>query len=175
MGLLWIYLDIYIQISVIVLKTHWRAQVSYVLSPCKRGTAAPRASTRSFLLPRTTPGSPRPQGLSTTPQCTEAPCCTDAPTVMVTCHFPPLIVSPGEATAPEGKGRALPEESGWLHNYRPSTSLLFSSSPCTPHHMTTKDYQCLDQQSASQLLVWKWSGESQWSCTLSSRKIKPMW
>lgn len=112
MGLLWIYLDIYIQISVIVLKTHWRAQVSYVLSPCKRGTAAPRASTRSFLLPRTTPGSPRPQGLSTTPQCTEAPCCTDAPTVMVTCHFPPLIVSPGEATAPEGKGRALPEESG---------------------------------------------------------------
>ena len=156
----------------IVLKTHWRGQVSYVMSPWKRGPAAPRATS---CLPAPYPAPQGPEDCPPHPQCTEAPCCTDAPTVMVTCHFPPLIVSPGEATAPEGKGRALPEESGWLHNCRPSTSLLFSSSPCTPHHMTTEDYQCLDQQSASQLLVWKWTGESQWSCILSSRKIKPMW
>ena len=40
--------------------------MSYVRSPCKRGTAAPRALMRSFLLPRTTSGSPRPQRLSAT-------------------------------------------------------------------------------------------------------------
>ena len=50
----------------IVLKIHWRCQVSYVMSPCKRGAAAPRALMRSFLLPRTTSGSPRPQRQSAT-------------------------------------------------------------------------------------------------------------
>lgn len=76
----------------------------------------------------------------------------------------------------KAKAGPFPEESGWLHNCsRPSTILLFSSSPYTPHHMTAEDHQCLNQQSASHLLVWKRIVESQWSRTLSSRKIKPRW
>ena len=146
------------------------------MSPCKRGTAAPRALMRSFLLPRTTSGSPRPQRLSATSPLHRSSMWYRCPLLSwlpVTVH---LWLSALVKQQPlKAKAGPFPEESVWLHNCRPSTILLFSSSPYTPHHMTAEDHQCLNQQSASHLLVWKWIVESQWSRTLSSRKIKPRW
>ena len=107
-GLLW---RLIVRIKLRRFKSHWKCQVSCIMSPYERGPTPPRAVTRSFVLPSTTPGFPKAPGtVHHIPSLHRStPCCTDASTVMlfVTFHIWFSGLGKWKVTAPEGKRGTL--------------------------------------------------------------------